>query len=261
VTSIWNNGGRRCVRTARLGIIVSLILSTAPLVGAGMEERAKEAFRELQLGYVALDEGAFETAIVHYEKARDLSLGDEQRYNALFGLGSAVLELGRLDRARAIFDEAHELKPGEVECTFMLGVTCRRQGDLSAAVTYLAEAAARDPNFTQAFVELGITYGALERHADAQRICQDVLTVDPENIEARLGVAVALFHQDENTASVREFREVLDRDPENIRAHYGYGLALFFEGDREGAKKEIIYLNSHAPELGSDLYEWVFPQE
>lgn len=258
---MWSNGYLGCARTTRLAIIGFLILAMAPYVWAGMEERAKEAFRELQLGYVALDEGAFETAIVHYEKARDLSLGDEQRYNALFGLGSAVLELGRFDRARAIFDEAHDLKPGEIECTLMLGITCRRQGDLNAAVTYLAEAAARDPEFTQAFVELGITYQALERHADAQRICQEVLRTDPENIEARLGLAVALFHQDDNAAAVREFREVLDRDPENIRAHYGYGLALFFDGDREGAKKEIIYLNSHAPELGSDLYEWVFPQE
>ena len=248
-------------RSIRLVIVVFLIVATAPLVRAGMEERAKEAFRELQLGYLAMDEGDFETAIGHYEKARDFSLGDEQRYNALFGLGSAALELGRLDQARAVFDEAHELKPGEVECTVMLGVTCRRQGDLKNAVTYLAEAAARDPEFAQAFVELGITYGALERHADAQRICQEVLRTDPENIEARLGLAVALFHQDDNAAAVREFREVLDRDPENVRAHYGYGLALFFEGDREGAKKEIIYLNSHAPELGSDLYEWVFTQE
>ena len=258
---MWSNGYRRCARTTRLGVIVFMILATAPLIWAGMEERAKEAFRELQLGYVAMDGGDFETALVHYENARDLSLGDEQRYNALFGLGSAALELGRLDQARGIFDEAHELKPGEVECTFMLGVTCRRQGDLSNAVTYLAEAAARDPEFTQAFVELGIAYGALERHADAQRICQDVLKTDPENIEARLGLAVALFHQDDYAAAVSEFREVLDRDPENIRAHYGHGLALFFEGDREGAKNEIIYLNSHAPELGSDLYEWVFPQE
>ena len=184
-------------------VTVILILATAPLVWAGMDERAKEAFRELQLGYVAMEEGDYETAMAHYEKARDLSLGDEQRYNALFGLGSAALELGRLDQARAVFDEAHELKPGEVECTFMLGVTCRRQGDLNNAVTYLAEAAARDPEFTQAFVELGIAYGALERHADAQRVCQEVLKTDPENIEARLGLAVALFHQDDNAAAIR----------------------------------------------------------
>jgi len=248
-------------RAVLSAITLIAILASAPPVSAGMDERAKEAFRELQLGYVALDEGDWETAIVHYEKARDLALGDEQRYNALFGLGSAVLELGRFDQARAVFEEAHELKPGEVECTFMLGVTCRRQGDLKNAVTYLAEAAARDPEFTQAFVELGITYGALDRHADAQRICQEALRNDPENTEARLGLAVALYHQDDYAAAILQFREVLDRDPENIRAHYGLGLALFFDGDREGAKKEIIYLNSRAPDLGSDLYEWVFPQE
>ncbi len=244
-----------------LWVAVFLILTTASGAWAGMDEKGKDAFRELQLGYVALDEGDFESAIGHYTNARDLSLGDEQRYNALFGLGSAALELGLLDDAREALEEAHELKPGEAKCTFMLGVTRRRQGALREAVTYLAEAAVRDPELTQALVELGITYGALERHTDAERVCREVLKRDPDNIEARLGLAVALFHQDDNEAAVREFRGVLELDPENARAHYGHGLALLFAGDRNGAKSEIIYLNTHAPELGADLYERVYPKE
>jgi tetratricopeptide (TPR) repeat protein len=261
MTLTRGNGCLRCATGVRSGIVVFMILTTVAVVRAGMDEQGKSAFRELQLGYVALDQGDFEAAMVHYEKARDLSLGDEQRYNALFGLGSAALQLERFDRARGFFDEAHELKPGEVEGTYMLGVTCRRQGDMTNAVKYLAEAAARDSEFTPAFVELGIAYGALERHADAERVCHEALVNDPDNIEARLGLAVALFHQDENKAAAGEFREVLDRDPENVRAHYGYGLALLFEGDREGATKEIIYLKTHAPELASDLYDRAYPKE
>lgn len=261
MTSIRGRRSCRCPQAVRVGLAVVLILIPASVGWAGIDEQSKEAFRELQLGYVALDEGDFETAIIHYLKARDLSLGDEQRYNALFGLGSAALELERLNQARGYFDEAHKLKPGEVECTYMLGVTCRRQGELSLAVTYLAEAFARDPELTEALVELGIAYGGLERHADAEKVCRQVLIVDPDNIEARLGLAVALYHQDNNQAAVEEFRAVLDRDPENIRAHYGNGLALLFSGDREGAKKEILYLNTHAPDLGSDLYRWVYPQQ
>lgn len=257
--STTNHGDCGRPRGFSLGIIVLVILAAAPVVRAALEGQAKEAFRELQLGYVALDQRDFESAIGHYAEARDLAVGDTQRFNALFGLGSAALELGRLDEARVFFEEAHELKPGEIGATFMLGLTCRRQGEFADAVTYLAEAAARDPEFTQALLELGIAYGALERHADAERVCREVLVKEPENIDARLGLAVALFHQDDNEDAVVEFREVLERDPENTRAHYGHGLALLFNGDREGAIDEIIYLNSHAPELGTDLHKWVYP--
>ena len=253
----------RCAGGRTLGLLSFLLIAaipaSVPLAWSTPDGGPKEAFRELQLGYVALDQRDFESAIGHYTKARDLAIGDEQRFNALFGLGSAALELGRLDEARAVFEEAHELKPGEVGATYMLGLTCRHQGELGDAVTFLAEAAARDPDFTPALLELGIAYGALERHADAERVCRDVLAKEPESIDARLGLAVALFHQDHNEAAVIEFREVLDRDPGNLRAHFGHGLALVFTGDRDGAVEEILYLNSQAPELAAELHKWVFP--
>jgi tetratricopeptide (TPR) repeat protein len=217
-----------------------------------------DAFRQLQLGYVALDNGDFEAAAAHYGRARDLARGEEQLFNALFGLGSAALELGRLGEARDALESAHELRPGETGATFLLGVTCRRQGDLQQAVIYLAEAAVRDPDFTQALVELGIAYGALERHADAERVCRQALEQEPNDTEALLGLAVALFHQDANDAAIEQFRRLLALDPDNVRAHYGLGLALTFADDRPGALEELRYLNEHAPTLGDELYKWIF---
>ena len=239
-------------------IAATMVVAFSGIVSADPEADGKESFRLLQLGYVALDAGEFETAAEHYRRARDLALGEEQLFNATFGLGSAALELSRLAEAREAFETARDLRPEEAGVTFLLGVTCRRQGDLEMAVTYLAEAAAREPELTQALVELGIAYGALERHSNAERVCREVLEREPQNIEAMLGLAVALFHQDENQAAVDQFREVLELDPENIRAHYGLGLALVFEKDREGAMVELRYLNEHAPELGTELYGWIF---
>lgn len=238
--------------------IVSVLVLLPVAAPASLEADAQESFRLLQLGYVALDSGDFEAAAQHYGRARDLARGEEQLFNALFGFGSAALELERLSEAREAFETARELRPGEVGATFLLGVTCRRQGDLDQAVVYLAEAAARDPELTQALVELGIAYGALERHADAERVCRKALAQDPQNTEAMLGLAVALFHQDANEAAVEQFRQLLELDPDNVRAHYGLGLALVFADDRSGAMEELRYLNEHAPELGADLYGWIF---
>lgn len=252
---IVNNPGP----TVILRLVVALMAVLTGVASASTESDSKESFRQLQLGYVALDSGDFEAAMEHYSRARDIAHGDEQLFNALFGLGSAALEIDRLEVARGALESAHELRPGEVGATYLLGLTCRRQGELSSAVTYLADAAVRDPEFTQALVELGIAYGVLERHADAERVCREVLKQEPDNLEAMLGLAVALFHQDKNEAAVDQFRLVLELEPENIRAHYGLGLALVFANDRSGAIEELRYLNEHAPELADELHDWIYP--
>lgn len=239
--------------------LVVCFLVALDVIGSDRDQQSREAFRELQLGFVALDADEFESAIEHYSRARDIAVGDEQLFNALFGIGAAALELGRLDTAHEALGAAHELRPGEVSATFMLGVACRRQGKNEDAVRLLAEAAVRDPELTQALVELGIAYGAIGRHADAERVCREVLDKEPDHVEARLGLAVALYHQDDLESAVVEFRQVLAIDPTNIRAHYGLGLALLYSRDRGGAMDELRYLKEHAPDLGDDLFGRMFP--
>jgi tetratricopeptide (TPR) repeat protein len=241
-----------------VALVVSLVVAGSAM-GSDRDQRSREAFRELQLGFVALNAEKFDSAVEHYSRARDLASGDEQLFNALFGIGAAASELGRLDTAREALSAAHELKPGEVGATFMLGVVCRRQGRLDDAVRFLAEAAVRDPELTQALVELGIAYGAIGRHADAEQVCRDVLNDEPDHIEARLGLAVALYHQDDLEPAAAEFRRVLAIEPTNVRARYGLGLALLYSRDRDGAMDELRYLKEHAPDLGDDLYSRLFP--
>lgn len=260
MTSKRNRSIDWCNLMIRRSLIVVALIAAVPEAWAiPVEENPPNAFRELQLGYLALDQGDFEAAMGHYTQARDLASGEAQRFNALFGLGSAALELDRFGEAREAFEQAHQLQPAEAGATFMLGVTYRRQGDPGAAVRYLAEAAVREPDLTQALVELNIAYAALERHADAERVCREVLAKESDNIEARIGLAVALFHQDQNEAAVEQFRGALELDPDDLRAHYGLGLALHFAGDQEAAIEEIVYLNSRSPELAADLHGWVYP--
>jgi tetratricopeptide (TPR) repeat protein len=258
------SGTKRIVDRAFGGALVAaiaafVVMALASGVRAQATTDSKASFRQLQLGYVALDAGDFDAAIEHYSQALDLAKGDEQRFNALFGLGSAALEIERFDDAREALEAAHELRPNEVRATFLLGLTCRLQGDYDRAVIYLAEAAVRDPELTQAMVELAIAYGALERHRDAERVCREVLEREPDNLDALLGLAVALYHQDKNRDAVVQFRRVLELDPENVRAHYGLGLALYYAGDRDGAMDEVAYLEKRAPDLAAELEEVVSP--
>lgn len=240
-------------------LVVAVLASPPTLAQTGAEETPTTAFRALQLGYLALEANELESAMAYYSTARELAVGDSQRFNAELGLGSAALELGRLAEAREALERAHDLKPGETGATYLLGVTCRRQGAYELAVSYLAEAAVREPDPVPALVELGIAYGALGRHQDAERVCRRAIADDPDNVDARLGLAVALFHQDENDAALKEFREVLERDPDNLRGHLGLGLALHFAGDRDGALAELSYLRERAPQLAEQLHGWIYP--
>lgn len=247
----------------RIGVAVRLSIAVAALmmpVTAANSGDSRAAFRSLQEGYVALDSGDWKAALEHYRRAGELAVGDEQRFNAAVGYGTAALELGRLDEARQAFENAHQLRPTETDATILLGIVCRRQGDLEAAVGHFADAAVRDPESVQALIELGVAYAELERHVDAERVCRRALEIDEDDVEARLGLAVALYHQDRVEEAVTEFRHVLELQPDNVRAHYGLGLALLYSGDRAGAMNELRYLNEHAPELGDELFKWIYPE-
>jgi tetratricopeptide (TPR) repeat protein len=237
------------------------VIACTMISDASQDEQAQNSFRALQLGYVALDAGDFDGAMHHYQRALDLAETREHRFNALLGYGSAAYELGRYDQARQVLEQAHAIKPEDAETTFTLGVVCRRLGELETALTYLSEAAVRDPTSIPALVEMGIAYGELERHEDAERVCRRALALDEGNIEARLGLAVALYHQDKNDQAAAVFREVLEAEPDNVRAHFGLGLALLFSGDREGAIREVVFLNKHSRELADELHEWIFPDD
>ncbi|MCU0304284.1 MAG: tetratricopeptide repeat protein [Thermoanaerobaculales bacterium] len=253
--------GRRGSRAlAAVGAVV-LLVGAGRAIAESSSSASAEAFRQLQLGYVALDRGDLAAAMEHYARAEELAVGDEQRFQAALGLGSTALELDRPDEARAALERAHRFRPQESGATFLLGVACRRQGDAETAVRYLAEAAAREPGMTSALVELGIAYGALDRHADAERVCRAALELEPDNLEAGLGLAVALYHQDEVEDAAVQFRRVLELDPGNLRAHYGLGLALLYSGDRQGALEELRALSSAAPDLASDLHGRLFPRQ
>lgn len=70
----------------------------------------------VERGYILNQLRRFEEALASYEKALELSQRFESsrsvRPTALRGAGFALIELGDLDRARAMFNESLELEPG-----------------------------------------------------------------------------------------------------------------------------------------------------
>jgi len=254
----------RTLRTIRrITLALYLIIATGGWIHASRESSdgndSSVALAELRMGLGAMEEGDYESALVHYRLALENAGIGELQFQAHLGVGSACAASDRLDDAAAAYRAALEIKPDDAAALYSLGLVTKDQGRYEEAAKLFANAAVRDPRLGEALVQLGVVYEHLGRHEDAVEACRQARTVLDDDEAAELCVAVALFQMGLYAEAIQAFETALELNPGNPRAHYGLGLAKLYDGDRDGAIAEVGELNTLDPDLANDLYERVFP--
>jgi putative PEP-CTERM system TPR-repeat lipoprotein len=157
-----------------------------------------------------------------YDKVLDETKGEEnQRVAAVAALrGRAYLALAKRDKAKAAFDQALKLEPGNVD-----------------ALTGLAGHAA-----------------AMKDYAGASRYSQQAIDSNPKNLDARFFKAELLRALGQDEAAKSAYDEVLALDPNNaiahlLKAHVAIGLRQF-----DAAKVDIDAARKASPKLLSVYY-------
>lgn len=213
---------------------------------------------QLKLGLIAMEEGAFESALGYYNRALEHANTRELRFQAYVGMGSAEAALDRLEDARASFARALEIKPDNPEALFAAGMVAREMDDYGAAAEFFAQAAVRDPGFGEALTQLGVVYAIEERHEEAASACWKAVSINPKDVEALLCLGVARYQLGRYADAALAFETVIEVDPRNSRGRYSLGLCKLYLDDTKGAIDEYTELNDLDPELASDLHERIF---
>ncbi|HRP61717.1 MAG TPA: tetratricopeptide repeat protein [Phycisphaerales bacterium] len=107
-----------------------------------VEMRPQSAGLRQSAGEVAQMAGLPEQALAHYQEARRLSPGETK---PVFFAAQAMIELGRLDDAKAALHEALEIDSDEPMVHASLGNLLAEQGDFERALSHIAEARTIDP--------------------------------------------------------------------------------------------------------------------
>ena len=116
-------------------------------------------FKELlEKGETLASEGLLNEALSRFEQALALAPDDPEVIEAV---GRTLLGLNRLEEAEASFLDALELDPDWVAPRMGLASLAMRKDELLKVVHHLERATALDPEYAEAFGELGRYYGML----------------------------------------------------------------------------------------------------
>jgi tetratricopeptide (TPR) repeat protein len=137
----------------------------ANILGQLAVEMPDEALFPWRLGYVFSDQGEYGKAINCFQRAIGI---DQNCPEAWGGLGQALMELSRWDEAEAALKNRLEMKPAPHYWVFLARAMWEK-GDVEGAIQSCKHAVEIDPEYDEAFYNLGVCYSILGRHEESQQ--------------------------------------------------------------------------------------------
>jgi tetratricopeptide (TPR) repeat protein len=152
----------------------------------------------LSLGFVFYDHSYFDQAEIFYRQAAS---DDPQSAEALYGLGSARLQLQKTHEARRDFERAlklHASYPGTIpNCWNNLGLLSARAGDTDLAIQDFLRALEIDPQHPIALLNLGVAYRQKKDWPQAQKILERALALAPDDPEVNYNLGMVFAQQND----------------------------------------------------------------
>ena len=234
--------------------------------------RTMEQFEELlEQGETLAGEGLLEEALSRFEQGLDL---EPENPEVIEAIGRTLLSLDRTEEAEASFIDALELDPEWVAPRMGLAALAMRDDEPFKVIHHLERATASDPDYPDAFAELGRYYGLMGEPSLARATFERWTKAHPEDADMLINAGLTAFDasdygqaldffdkaletaQDgEQKSGARTFRanslDMLDRYPEAIadyervityspewwEAHANLGICHARNGHSEDAER------------------------
>ena len=197
----------------------------------GLNETYDFGRNYLSFGFVFYECGYFDQAREFFAQAlKDAPDSAE----ALYGLGSAYLQLQKTNEARDCFERALKLHagyPGTLpNCWNNLAILAAREGNYDLAVQYFQRALEIDPEHSIALQNLGSAYRQKKDWSRAKATLERALALNPDDPEANYSLGMVYAQQNDTDRAYDYLQKA-------IAARPGYPEALNNLG--------ILYLRTH----------------
>jgi tetratricopeptide (TPR) repeat protein len=163
-------------------------------------------------------------------------------------LGTALLDLGRVDEAVASFRRSLAIKPDYADAHSNLGNALRILGRLEDSVRSCRQAIEIEPDFAVAHSNLGIALKELGQFEDAVRSCRRALEISPNLAEAynNLGNSLRDLGRGRLNEAVSSYRSAIEIKPRFAEAHNNLGIVLRLQGrmaEAEASCRRALEIN------------------
>jgi FOG: TPR repeat len=175
------------------------------------------------LGTALLQMGRVDEAAIHFQKALEVQ---PQYAEARNNLGNVFFQKGRIDEAVADYQRALEINPKLPLARYNLGVAFLQKGRVSEAAGHFQGALQIEPDFVKAHYNLGITLVQLGRVSEAIGHYNKALEINPNYAEAEYNLGIALLQIGRLNEAVSHYNKALVINPNYVEAHNNLGTAL-----------------------------------
>ena len=182
-----------------------------------------------------LEHGELEEAKALCEQALQIRPQDPDAHALL---ADVLLDLGEIERAVATYRRSLQASPDIALAHARLGVALRVQGTYEEAIACFRRALDEEPDFPEALADLGLTLCQAGRAEEAVSALQQALELAPAMVDVRLLLADALEAMGRDEEALTAYRVVLADRPDDPAALIGARRLLL----KSGSFEELILL-------------------
>jgi eukaryotic-like serine/threonine-protein kinase len=185
------------------------------------------------LGIVENGTGAYDQAVVEFQKAVELEPANDEAYA---GLASAYKHLNKLDEAEKTYQRVVELRPQYARAYINLGAFYLQQQQYGKAVDMFTRAVALAPDNFRGDSDLGAAYLSQAKYADAIRPLQLSIAIRP-SADAYTNLGTAYLRLRRYPDAVHAYQEAVKLDASEYAGWGSLGDALHYNQDTAAAKQ------------------------
>ncbi len=170
--------------------------------------RKMEEFEELlEQGETLAGEGLLEDSLLRFEAALAL---EPENPEVIEAIGRTLLSLDRTEEAEASFFDALELDPEWVAPRMGLAALAMRNDEPFKVVHHLERATSSDPEYADAFVELGRYYGLMGEPTLARATFERWTRTHPEDADMLINAGLTAFDAGDYAQALEFFDKALE---------------------------------------------------
>ncbi|MEI8205149.1 MAG: tetratricopeptide repeat protein [Bacteroidota bacterium] len=150
-------------------------------------------------------------------------LRDPTDKNAYVKLAELCLYYKDYDETLKNIDKALEIDRINPKAYFIRGFAHKENGDTTRAIKNFMEATSQDPNYYDAYLELGLIH-AYQHKKQAVDYYQNALKVRPNSVEALYDLGMYYQENNDYDKAIVEYTTILQFEPKNRLAHFNIGF-------------------------------------
>lgn len=180
------------------------------------------------LGDLALQQGVYDDALAHFQKARTLAPHD---MGVLFSIGVTQRRERNFDAALDTFDKVAEVDRDYPGLALERGLVFEAAGRNEDALKAYEAALAKAPDDVDLKLRVGCGKAAAGRGVDAEKLLREVLAVRSASAETNHCMGRAILAKGADiTLALRHLERATDLDPHRAEYHLYVGLAALEAG-------------------------------